>query len=113
MSQLKEWYHTMYLKSSYWQDFRKRAFDRYGRQCSVVGCKIKKLNIHHLSYQYLGEARELNDVRPVCWIHHKLCHWYLGGLKKVPLNRENLTKRFLQVKRFHWRHMRFSDIFRL
>ena len=113
MSELKKWYNETYLRSSHWQDLRRRAFEKYGRKCSVVDCTIKKLNIHHISYEYLGEVREINDVRPVCWIHHKLCHWHLWGLKKVPLNRENLTRRYVEIKRFHWRHLRFSDIFRL
>lgn len=112
MSQLRDWYHE-YLQSSHWKETRKKAYDRYGRRCSVIGCVIKRLHIHHLSYEFLGEEQEINDVRPLCWLHHWLCHRRLLGFKKIPLNRKNLTLRYIQVKRFHWRLFKPSDWLRL
>lgn len=113
MTETQKWYREEYLRSSHWLNLRQRAFDRYGKACSVLGCKNKKINLHHLTYLHLGEMREINDVRPLCWIHHWFAHHKIWGMKKIPLNMKNLTERFIEIKRFHWRHFRFSDIVNL
>lgn len=112
LTEAQLWY-QQYLKSSHWQHMRKRAFERYGRRCSVIHCRIKKLNIHHLSYQYIGEEREINDIRPLCWWHHFWAHRTFWGFRKIPLNRKHLINRYIIIKRFHWRSFRFSDILKL
>lgn len=112
MSEGKDWYHE-YLYSAQWKENRRKAYDRYGSTCSVIGCRIKKLNMHHLSYEFIGTLKEINDLRPLCWVHHWLCHRHIWGFRKVPLNRKFLTKRYIEVKRFHWRLFRPSDWLRL
>lgn len=107
------WYQE-YLQTDHWREMRRKCYDRYGNRCSIVGCMRNNLAPHHLSYQYVGEMRELQDLRPLCKWHHWLGHHHLfTPWKRIPLNRENLTKRYMQIKRFTWQHFRFSDWFRL
>lgn len=112
MSTGKDWYQD-YLASSHWKQMRKNVYNKYGSRCSVVGCRGKKLHIHHLSYQFVGTPQELNDLRPLCWLHHRLAHYRIFRWEKVPLNRKNLTLRYMEIKRFHWRSFRPSDWLRL
>ena len=112
MTEGQRWYKE-YLDSSHWQDMRRKAFERYGRACTVIGFKIKRLNVHHLSYEFVGEEQEINDVRPLCWWHHWWAHHRLWKFQKIPLNRKELTKRYLEIRRFVFLRMRPSDWFRL
>lgn len=113
MSTSKKWYRNEYLTSSHWKEMRKKVYQKYGYTCSIVGCRIKRLNIHHVSYQYLGTEREIEDLRPVCRLHHLFCHYRILKWEKVPLDRSNLTRRYYEIRRFTWRFLRPSDILNL
>ena len=61
-----------YLLSPEWKEFRKKAFEHYGRKCSK--CKrTKNLQVHHLHYKNIFNE-QLTDVVILCRKHHELEH---------------------------------------
>lgn len=67
----KEDYQT-YLKSSHWQEIRKKVFKEYGYRCDQCG-STKNLHIHHITYENLGEE-DISDLVPLCENCHKKLH---------------------------------------
>lgn len=60
-----------YLLSPHWVAFRKRVLQ--GRSsCERCGC-TKSLQVHHLTYDRLGDER-LEDVAVLCLDHHQEAH---------------------------------------
>lgn len=57
-----------YLASPEWQAKRRRALMLAGHKCEVCGA-TKGLEVHHLSYEYLGEEDD-SDLVALC----KTCH---------------------------------------
>jgi hypothetical protein len=109
----KHWYRSEYLASSHWKTMRRRVYIIWGYKCSILGCKRLRISPHHLSYQHIGTDREFNDLRPLCRLHHFLAHWKIFSFKKIALNRAALTKRYYEIKRTTWKHIRPSDIMNL
>lgn len=64
-----------YLASPHWADFG----DRYRRAHGDPGCLVcqkRPVQLHHVSYQRLGQER-LEDVVPLCRFHHEEVHQLL------------------------------------
>ena len=62
-----------YLQTEHWQARRKLALDEAGHKCQVCGCKDRRLDVHHNSYDYLGdEPRE--DLIVLCDVCHERHH---------------------------------------
>ncbi len=62
-----------YLKSAYWQQRRFFALRRAGFRCQVCNTDKKKLNVHHRSYERIGEEKYA-DIIVLCEDCHKLFH---------------------------------------
>jgi hypothetical protein len=64
-----------YLKSPRWRKFVQMWPVLSGRPkaCAVPGCRRKRIQLHHLTYQRLGRERA-RDVMPLCGTCHKRLH---------------------------------------
>lgn len=66
-----------YLQTDHWKDVRKRALKWAGNKCQACA-SLKKLEVHHNTYNYWSEQKE--DVLVLC----DSCHHKLLGDKKAP-----------------------------
>lgn len=73
----KEWYRTIYLKSSHWQELRKTALERAGYKCQVCGKNNIRLNVHHNTYKNIGHE-DITDLCVLCEVCHEI--FYNGGV---------------------------------
>lgn len=65
--------YTAYLVSDTWYRKRKEAMQRDGWKCQI--CESKKdLQVHHMSYEHLGEDEEINDLITLCRSCHEEVH---------------------------------------
>lgn len=77
-----------YLESTKWKEFRKKAFEHYGRKCNK--CQTtKNLQIHHLHYNNIFNEK-LEDVRVLCKYHHEETHGI--NKKKVVVKKRTVTQ---------------------
>lgn len=102
MDKDKEKYHE-YLKSPEWKEFRKKAFEHYGKKCAH--CKRTKfLQIHHKTYANIFNEK-LEDVMVLCELHHKKIHGLDVQKKKKKKKRKQvkvikpIKERFVGPKR--------------
>lgn len=65
-----------YLKSSEWKEKREQVIYQFGKKPVKCGiCYTRTATqAHHLSYKYIGEPEEINDLIPVCRFCHNLIH---------------------------------------
>lgn len=77
-----------YLRSPHWLAFRAR-YKSSGRRMTCIVCGIKPIELHHHTYKRLGNER-LDDVTPVCRLHHEAIHVWLrvNGKPSVAFTRE-------------------------
>lgn len=68
-----EYSYTEYLKTVHWQNVRAEAFERHGRRCYVGRDCDGPLNVHHLTYEHLGDEAE-GDTIVLCERHHEMQH---------------------------------------
>ncbi len=54
-----------YLNSSHWKQFRINALAYYGTCCTVCSNRTRKLHVHHLNYDSLGNE-SFDDVTILC-----------------------------------------------
>jgi hypothetical protein len=81
-----------YLLSKEWKEFRKKAFEHYGRRCSK--CQTtKNLQIHHLHYDNIFNEK-LEDVKVLCKKHHEETH----GINVPKQKKDKLTPQQVQSK---------------
>jgi len=62
-----------YLQTEHWAYVRKVALERDGDKCQACGTKIGTIDVHHNTYDRLGEER-LSDVVCLCRQCHELFH---------------------------------------
>jgi 5-methylcytosine-specific restriction endonuclease McrA len=62
-----------YIRSAAWRGRRTAALIRAGHRCQVCGAK-KRLEVHHVTYQNLGNERD-EDLTVLCWQCHALNTW--------------------------------------
>lgn len=68
-----------YLSSESWRRARKRALSRAGGFCQRCRCSSRHLQVHHLTYDRLGQEYE-SDLLVVCGT----CHEDLHGVGAAP-----------------------------
>lgn len=74
--------YSEYLKSDEWKEIRKLALFRANHKCQLCSA-VKGLEVHHNSYEHLGnEAEYLEDLVVLCQEHHQMFH---GTNKKEEL----------------------------
>lgn len=91
MDKDKEKYHE-YLLSPEWKEFRKKAFEHYGKKCAH--CKrTKRLQIHHKTYINIFNEK-LEDVMILCELHHARIHGIKLGkpIKKKKRKKSKIEK---------------------
>ena len=66
-----DWYE--YMQSPEWQRLRNEALRRDKYVCQLCG-EGKNLHVHHVSYEHVGTARELDDVVCLCARCHDEVH---------------------------------------
>ena len=70
------WKH--YLRSKHWRSIRARALKRDSRRCQTCR-RTRRLEVHHLTYERLGEER-LEDLVTLCQRCHSTAHqWERRG----------------------------------
>jgi 5-methylcytosine-specific restriction endonuclease McrA len=65
--------YSEYLKTDIWNERRKRHLRSAGYRCQVCNTKNAKLNIHHRTYERLGEEY-FTDLIVLCESCHSLFH---------------------------------------
>lgn len=65
--------YSEYLKSEHWQKTRKRALSRAKYKCQLCGNKNEKLNVHHNTYENLGNEKN-EDLIVLCESCHSKFH---------------------------------------
>lgn len=72
-----------YINSTLWQEVRKLALQRAGHKCQICGT-TKNLDVHHNSYDNLGNEQEhLEDLVVLCSEHHQLYHDGLAEINRL------------------------------
>lgn len=69
-------FYEQHLRSSYWEDLKRRALNRSGRSCERCGWLILgpyQSHLHHKTYERLGHE-ELDDVELLCISCHEEEH---------------------------------------
>lgn len=61
-----------YLKTDHWKNIRQQAFTHYGAACCLCNSK-RQLNVHHRSYDNLGEE-PMSDLIVLCRNCHAKFH---------------------------------------
>lgn len=61
-----------YLNSPRWQAIRKRLYREYEYKCAMCGSP-KNLNVHHITYENLGEEKD-EDLTVLCQQCHSDIH---------------------------------------
>lgn len=61
-----------YLNSPKWQAIRKRLYRKYEYRCDLCGSP-KNLNVHHITYENLGEEKD-EDLTVLCQKCHSKLH---------------------------------------
>jgi len=70
-----------YLRSAHWSVF-KATYKASGRSVKCAVCQVGPIQLHHHTYDRLG-AELLDDVTPLCRIHHVAVHeWIKSHPKK-------------------------------
>lgn len=86
-----------YLKTFHWTETRNACVDACGGVC--LGCrkKGKKLQVHHLHYNTIGNEDKC-DLKPLC----RQCHEIAHGLreKKKVVRKKSSTKKAVKTKAF-------------
>lgn len=72
LSELKSMAYEEYLKTPEWQERRKKALAYAKHRCQVCNSK-DNLNVHHRTYERLGEELP-SDLTVLCYECHRLFH---------------------------------------
>lgn len=82
--------YNKYINSSIWQDKRKKYLEKHPYDETILykGKNVKATDVHHLSYQNLGDEKSI-DLIAVCDDTHNILHTYYGP--QLVIDDENLT----------------------
>lgn len=94
--------YKLYLQSKHWKATREFIINKYDGKCELCG-KEKGINIHHLTYERLGEETE-NDLMCLC----KKCHEVLHTYSTIP---SDYTDSRECVKNLYNEYISFKDKF--
>lgn len=64
--------YKVYLDSPHWKAIRKRLYREYEYKCAMCGSP-KNLNVHHITYDNLGEEKD-EDLTVLCQKCHSELH---------------------------------------
>ena len=62
-----------YLQSKEWQIVRRKRLQIDGYRCQMCGTG-KNLQVHHISYEHLGQEKEIDDLVTLCKECHQKVH---------------------------------------
>lgn len=68
----KQWYYEVYLKSDHWQNLRQIVLERAGHKCQVCANEYG-LKVHHNTYKNRGHE-DLSDLCVLCGQCHEIIH---------------------------------------
>ena len=76
-----------YMRSPEWEKKRKERLAIDGYKCVMCGrpletCKKKSLDVHHISYENLGNENVYTDLVTLCSTCHRNLHKYLKRITK-------------------------------
>lgn len=74
----KTWYNDVYLKSTHWQNMRKKRIDYDGGVCKHCGSD-QNLTVHHWTYENIGDER-IEDLITLCTDCHERLHEVFAGI---------------------------------
>lgn len=95
-----------YLQSSQWKEFRKKAFEHYGRRCSKCGTE-KDLQVHHKTYVNIFNEL-LDDVMILCRTHHEEIHNIKPKKTKIKKERKLSKKRLKKLRKIEQHKIRLT-----
>lgn len=65
--------YSQYMKSAEWFHKRQQVILRSDGKCEAIGCTNEAVEVHHMTYQRLGNEN-LEDLRAVCRECHRKIH---------------------------------------
>jgi len=71
----KTWYNDIYLKSDAWIATRNLALERQGYRCALCA-EIKYLQVHHNSYEHVGDEDPYDLVVLCAECHRRVTMWF-------------------------------------
>lgn len=78
--ELKEMKYEDFLQTDYWKMVSEQARINAHFKCQLCGCKDKKLNVHHNTYEHRGEEfKHMEDLVCLC----EDCHNYYHMKKQI------------------------------
>ena len=73
--ELKEMKYEDFLQTDYWKMVSEQARINAHYKCQLCGCKDKKLNVHHNTYEHRGEEfKHMEDLVCLCEDCHNFYH---------------------------------------
>jgi len=85
--------YSEYLSSDHWRLF-KESYRKSDRPMKCAVCCAGKIQLHHHTYVRLGKEK-LDDVTPLCRVHHEAVHGWLKDNRKM-VNATHLAIGFLK-----------------
>lgn len=98
---LKKMKYEDFLQTDYWKMVSEQARINAHYKCQLCGCKDKKLNVHHNTYEHRGEEfKHMEDLVCLCEDCHNYFHskrQILEEKKETEKQLEYWQKKFLQT----------------
>lgn len=80
IKKLKKMKYKDYLQTDYWKMVSEQARIKAHNKCQLCGCSDKKLNVHHNTYEHIGEEfKHMEDLVCLC----EDCHNYFHSKKQI------------------------------
>lgn len=73
LAELRAMPYPDYLQSAEWQAHRADKLERAGHRCQVCNAEDTQLDVHHRTYERLGQEQEY-DLTVLCHRCHSLFH---------------------------------------
>ncbi len=70
---LRKMPYAEYLKSDHWKEIRELMIERANNKCGECGRITRRLEVHHVTYDRLGEELFM-DLRVLCRVCHANLH---------------------------------------
>lgn len=94
---LKGMKYEEFLQTDYWKLVSEQARINAHYKCQLCGCKDKKLNVHHNTYEHRGEEfKHMEDLICLCEDCHNFYH-NKTYLEQLELYCENSDKKLFAV----------------
>ena len=86
-----------YIRGPRWRTLRRAWAQHPDTPKACVVCGARRYQLHHRTYQHLGDER-LADLVPLCGAHHEALH-FAYDLKATDLDLEAFTNAWVSVMR--------------